>query len=194
MKRLILIMMLASAASAYSQKISLKEGKFNSLQGEKSIKLQFVYDDMIVGDLPEKDYIAKKKEELNLKEPGRGADWEKRWYGDRKERFEPKFIELFTKYAKLTLNEDAKYTMIIKTTRTEPGWVAAGMIRSDAKVDADVLIVETANPKNVIIKMQVKDSPGRGGMGYDYDSGLRIQEAYAKAGKDLGKIIHDKIH
>ena len=145
---------------------------------------------MIVGkELTEEAYIKRKKEEYDAKEPGRGASWEKNWFDDREKRFEPKFYELFQKYAMMTTNStDAKYTLIFHTTRTEPGW-NVGVARAAARIDAEVDIVETANPKNVIAKLTVINAPGSGGMGYDFDSGFRLQEAYAKSGKEIGKLI-----
>jgi hypothetical protein len=194
MKKLIVIVILTCALSGYAQKIYLKQGSLKPLKGEKAMRLEFSYDNMMVGDFPENDYVTKNREELNTKDPGRGTIWETKWYGDRKERFEPKFILLFSKYSRLMLSEDAKHTMIVHTTGTEPGWLASGIIRSDAKVNLEILIVETANRENVIARMVMKDIPGRGAIGLDYDAGLRIQEAYAKAGKALGKVLHDKIH
>jgi hypothetical protein len=34
--------------------------------------------------------------------------------------------------------------------------------------------------------------PGRGAMGNDYDTGFRIQEAYAKCGKETGAFLAKK--
>ena len=61
-----------------------------------------------------------------------------------------------------------------------------------AEIDGEALIVETANPSNVIARISVLNCPGRTFGGNDYDTGERIQEAYAVAGKGLGKFIKDK--
>src|SRR5690606_7735782 len=106
-----------------------------------------------------------------------------------KDRFEPQFRELFSKHAGVTTADDnATYTLIFKTTRTEPGW-NVGVMRQSAFIDAEAWFVETENPSNVIAKVSIKNAPGRDAMGYDFETGARIQEAYAKSGKELGKFL-----
>lgn len=193
MRYVILICALVISISSFAQKIKIIQGSLAPLKGQKALKVEFTYNDMIVGkDLTEEAYIKRKKEEYDAKEPGKGASWEKNWYEDRKNRFEPKFFELFQKYTKLITNGsgDPKYTMIFHTVRTEPGW-NVGVARASARIDAEVTIVETADPSKIIAKITVVNAPGAGGMGYDFDSGFRIQEAYAKSGKELGKLIGD---
>lgn len=85
-------------------------------------------------------------------------------------------------------DKSAKYTLIFKTTRTEPGYNVV-VSRKDASIDGEVSIVETANPSNVIATLTISNAPGRVFGGVDYDTGLRLQEAYAMAGKKLGKYI-----
>ena len=50
----------------------------------------------------------------------------------------------------------------------------------------EVQIVETAT-KQTIAKYSIKNAPGRTFGGNDYDTGARIEEAYAAAGKHFGK-------
>jgi hypothetical protein len=194
MKKNLVFILFVLATPGFSQGVKLIEGDLKPLKGESSIRLEFTYDNMVIGDeqTPEADYKKKKKAELNAKEAGRGDSWEKSWIADRTQRFEPKFKELFEKYSKKKVDSNAKYTLIFNTTRTEPGWVGVGIIRRSARIDGEVLIVESANKKNVIAKLAVINAPGAGGMGYDYDTGLRIQEAYAKSGKEVGKLVGKK--
>jgi hypothetical protein len=190
MKQTLLVLLLAVSITGYAQKVKLVEGSLKALKGEKVIKTEFTYDQMTIGDdgLKEQDYIKRKKTDYDEKEKGRGDKWEKAWYADRTERFEPQFNELFEKYGEVATKGSSKYTLIFKTTRTEPGW-NVGVARKSARIDAEVLIVETANRSNVIAKLTVTNAPGRGGMGYDFDTGFRLQEAYAKSGKEIGKLI-----
>lgn len=186
-----LLVMTAACLSlnALAQKIKLKEGSLDALKSETSINIEFTYDNMAVGKFDkEADYINKKKSEYNAKEAGRGDRWEKAWIDDRKNRFEPNFIELFTKHSELSENKKAKYTLIFHTTFTEPGFNVY-VTRKNASIDAEVLIVETANKSNVIAKLTLDNAPGRNFMGNDWDTGERISESYAKAGKSLGKYI-----
>jgi len=176
-------------SAAYAQKIKTVEGDLAVLKDETTINVEFTYDGMSVGKYKEeKDYIKAKTEEYNKKEPGRGDTWAKSWVTDRASRFEPKFIELFQETSNMTVKETAKYTLIFKTTTTEPGYNIV-ISRKNAEIDAEVWIVETANKSKIIAKLTVNNAPGRIYGGYDYDTGSRIAEAYAAAGKRLGKYI-----
>lgn len=177
--------------NVHAQKVKLKSGKLSALKGERKINLVYDYSDMSVGKFDdEADYIADKKQSYNKKEAGRGDEWEKAWIADRTNRFQPKFEELFNEYAPMKGGDypDAKYTMIFKTTRTEPGY-NIGISRKNAEIDGEAWIVETANRDKVIAKISVMKAKGRTFGGYDYDSGTRVQESYALSGKALGKFL-----
>ena len=190
MKNVLFIALFCVSLSGYAQKIKLIEGDLSALKGQKAVKTEFNYDDMSVGKFPkEADYIAQKKTDLDKKEPGRGDKWAETWVSDRQERFEPQFRELFAKYAEMsTVGEDSPYTLIFKTTRTEPGW-NIGITRASAFIDAEAWIVDSKDHGKVLAKISVLKSPGRDAMGYDFETGARLQEAYAKAGKELGAFI-----
>lgn len=172
-----------------AQRIKLTTGDLSLLKNETAINLEFTYDNMSVGKFKnEQDYLDKKTAEYNKKEPGRGDNWAKSWANDRQARFEPKFIELFTKHSDMNESKKAKYTLIFKTTSTEPGYNIV-ISRKNAQIDAIVEIVETADRSKVIAILTLDNALGRTFGGYDYDTGLRISEAYADAGKALGKFI-----
>lgn len=172
-----------------AQKIKTTEGDPSVLKNEKTINIEFTYNNMSVGKFEdEKDYIDKKKTEYNDKESGRGDKWEKTWVADRKMVFEPKFIELFEKNTEMTVTPAAKYTMIFHTTRTEPGYNIY-ITKKNAEINAEVTIVETANRKKVIAVISIKNAPGRTFGGNDFATGDRIAECYAVSGKKLGKFI-----
>ncbi|MBG9378492.1 hypothetical protein I5907_19805 [Panacibacter sp. DH6] len=182
-------LMIATAGSATAQRLKLIEGSLDAIQSETSLNFDFSYDNMSVGKFDkEADYVAKKTAEYNNKEDGRGDRWAKAWVDDRKDKFEPKFIELFTEYSEKSQSRNAKYTLIFKTTFTEPGF-NVGVMRKNAVIDGEVWIVETANPSNIIAKISVEKALGRTFGGYDFDTGGRIMEAYADAGKALGKFV-----
>lgn len=188
------LILAALAGLAYSptvaQKIKLVEGDLKALKGQTELKTEFTYDNMTVGkDRAEADYIAEKKVKYNEKEAGRGDKWEKAWVDDRKERFEPQFRELFAKHSGIsTVGENAPYTLIFKTTRTEPGF-NVGVMRQPAFIDGEAWIVDSKDKNKVIAKITIKNSPGRDAMGFDFETGSRLQESYAKAGKELGGFI-----
>lgn len=178
------------SVSASAQKIKLMEGDLAPLAGQTSINVKFLYDGMSVGKFDkESDYVAKKVEEYNKKEPGRGDNWAKNWVGDREREYEPKFEELFDKYSDITisLKKPAKYTLIFKTLFTEPGYNVV-VSRKNAVINAEAWIVETGKEK-VIAKISITKAPGRTFGGYDYDTGVRIAECYAISGRELAKFI-----
>lgn len=191
MKRFLPLLFLGFSLVATAQDIKIIDGNLGALKNEPSVKVVLTYNNMIIGDdrIKEQEYIDKKREELNKKEAGRGDEWEKSWKESREKRFQPKFIELFEKYSKKKVSDDAKYTLSFNTSHTEVGWVGLGLVRRNAAIDGVLTIFETANPQNVIATVTVDKAPGYGGMGYDYDPGFRLQEAYAKIGKELGKLI-----
>jgi hypothetical protein len=188
----VILSMVTLSVSSYAQKIKVIEGDLAALKNEKTISTEFTYDNMNVGKhATEAEYLAKKTEEYNKKEPGKGDNWAKDWVSDRKDHYEPKFNELFEKGSDMTVKKDSRYTLIYKTLHTEPGFNIAVM-RRNAETDAEVWIVETAT-KKVIAKLSVERAQGRTFGGYDYDTGVRIAECYADAGKALGYFIKKKI-
>ncbi len=190
---LLLAMLALGVNSLQAQRLKLTEGDLAMLKGQTSINFEFTYDPMSVGKFDtEKEYLEKKTEEYNKKEAGRGDNWAKSWVADRHSRFEPKFIELFTKASGLSESKTAKYTIIFKTKFTEPGF-NIGIVRKNAKIDADAVIVETADKSKVVALITVDDALGRTFGGYDFDTGQRLAEAYADAGKALGKMISKKM-
>lgn len=199
MKKILLVSLLVIATilstSVSAQKIKLVKGDFKFLSGEKTLKVEYVYDGMGVGKFKTEDeYVQKKVTEYNSKEAGKGDNWEKNWKGDRALKYQPKFEELINKVLKekgvsvLPTNTDAKYTIVVKTTFTEPGW-NVGVSRMPASVNFEINFVETDSPQNELAKITMLKVPGQDAMGYDFDTSFRIQEAYAKCGKSLGKYL-----
>lgn len=192
---LLTISILAGSITAQAQKVKLLDGSLDAIKSEEKLNLEYDYSDMGVGKFEsEEDYLAKKKADYDKKEPGRGDQWESSWKADRKNRFQPQFEELFSKHSGMTAGNipNAKYTLIFKTTYTEPGYNVY-VTRKNAEIDGEALLVETANKSKVIARMSVLNCPGRTFGGNDYDTGERIQEAYAVAGKGLGKFFKDKL-
>jgi len=191
-------LLIMGVSTTKAQKINIVEGDLGFLKGESVVNLEYDYSDMSVGKFEnEEDYIAKKKAEYNEKEPGRGDQWEESWYEDRGTRFQPMFEELLNKYtgkkgiAFSQHEDDAKYTLKLHTTFTEPGFNVY-ITRKNAEINAEVTIYETANPDNVLCKIDMRRCPGRSMGMDDYDTGGRIKEAYAKCGKEFGKLIAKK--
>lgn len=191
-KPLALLAVMVFSLSVNAQRIKLLEGDLSVLKNEQSINTEFTYDNMRVGKYEkEADYIADKTADLNKKEPGRGDTWAKSWVNDRETRYAPKFNELFQESSKMTISKNAKYTLIFKTTSTEPGF-NIGITRRNAEISGEVLLVETANKEKVLARVSVQKALGRTFGGFDFDTGLRLSEAYADAGKAVGKFAKSK--
>ena len=182
-------LILAFALQANAQKIKIKSGDKDVLKAESSINIEFAYDNLSVGKFKtEQEYVSAKTTEYNKKEAGKGDAWASSWGNDKESRYQPKFVELFTESSGMTVSTSAKYTLIFKTTSIEPGY-NIGISRKNAEIDAEIWIVETANKATPVATFTISNVPGGTAFGYDFDTGLRISEAYAKAGKSLGKYL-----
>jgi hypothetical protein len=191
----ILSVALLVSASAFAQKVRILDGNMDALKGVTKLNVQFDYSKMGVGKFEtEEEYLSKKKDDYNKKEAGKGDEWVKSWKADRKNRFEPQFKELFAKHSDINIGEypNEKYTLIFKTTYTEPGYNVY-VTRKNAEIDGEAWIVETSNPGTPLARISVQNCPGRTFGGNDYDTGTRIQESYAVAGKGLGKFIDKEV-
>jgi hypothetical protein len=191
----ILLLLCLGTLTATAQKVKLIEGDLSPLKGATSINLQFVYDDITVGVMgkggeKEPDYINRRRSEINAKTPGKGDTWAQEWVNDRKNRFEPRFNEAWTKESGVSVSPNAQYTIIFKTQYVEPGFKSPmGFGNRNAEISGEAWVVETANPTHVIARISVFNAPGRAMFGADYDTGIRIQEGYATAGRGVARLI-----
>ena len=195
MRAIILVLAVMIGLSAQAQKIKLVSGDLSFLKGQKDLLVEFVYpEDMKVGKMLEADYIKKKQSEAEAKEAGTGEKWLRMWKADREEHYQPKFIELMNTYLEkkhVQVSDDATaalYKIVVTTTFIEPGF-SVGIAHKPASVNLSISFVEIATGKEMA-KITIDKSPGTAA--FDYDSGYRIGEAYAKAGKELAKFLLKK--
>lgn len=189
----LLITVISAGMILNGQKITIQKGSVLPVKGEKML-VTFDYSGMAVGKFEkEEDYVAQKVADYNKDEAGKGDKWHESWVGDRERRFEPKFEELFNKYGEkegtsaFTSATDAKYELNIHTVFTEPGF-NVGVMRRPAYIDAIVTFKDRASGEEVAV-LKMEKCPGMDAMGYDFDTGVRIQESYAKLGKSLASFI-----
>jgi hypothetical protein len=189
----VFILMISSGLMLDAQKISIQKGSLGAIKGQKMLAT-FDYSGMAVGKFDkEEDYIAKKMEDYNKDEAGKGDKWAASWKGDRERRYEPKFEELFNKYGEkpgvsaFRSATDAKYEVNIHTIFTEPGF-NVGVMRKPAYIDAIVTFKDRTTGEEIAV-LKVDNVPGMDAMGYDFDTGVRIEESYAKLGKSLAGFI-----
>ena len=196
LKRLALIaFVFALTSRGYAQKIELLEGDLSPLKSEKSIDFAFTYDSITMGGKghpSEAEYVAKKTAEYNKKEPGKGDTWAKEWKDDRESLYQPAFTKIFQQMSGLEMSPKAKYTLIFKTTYTEPGFNAV-VHQEPSQINGIALIVESANKSHVIAKLSVTKARGRSFWGNEFNTGERLTEAYEAAGSQLGYWIKGKM-
>lgn len=196
MKKTIATFLLLSciATLSFAQSIVLTSGSVDFIKDQKVIDFSFSYEEMLVGKLTEQEYVDKKTSEYNKKEDGKGEQWKAAWYGDRKERFEPKFLELFDKYMNevgiAAGTEGAKYRIEINTDFTEPGW-NVGVMRQNASVDLSCKVKDIETGEQVA-SIRIRNASANNFWGTDFTSGYRVQETYAKAGRELAKFLIKK--
>jgi hypothetical protein len=173
----------------------LVSGSVSVLKGQSAINLQYDYSKMAVGKFKNSDdYVANRTADMNKKKAGDGDRWAEAYKNDRTARYQPMFEKNLNQIVgkfNVTCREnapDAKYTLIIKTTFTEPGY-NIGISRQNAWIRMEVDLVETSNPGTVLASMIMKREDSVNMMGYDYDTGGRIQSAYDRAGDHLGAFL-----
>ena len=193
----LLLIFVSLTVFSFGQKVVSVEGNCDFIKGEKEIKIVYDYSEMSVGKFnSEEDYVNEKVAEGNKKEAGKGDKWKDSWYGSRERVYHVKFETLFNKgLAKrgITGSQDAdgaKYTLIVKTTFTEPGF-NVGVMKRPSAINVEYIFVETGT-ENVIAKFTQEGIPGSQAAGFDYDTSTRISESYAKAGKMLAAYIYKK--
>lgn len=192
-KSYLLVTLLAVISFSVNAQKPAKKGDYSFLKGQTKLNIQFDYSDMKVGrDLDEEDYVKEKVEKHNEDEAGKGDKWKEGWYGARESRYHPKFKKLINKYlgeVGMTAAEEAKakYTLIVHTVYTEPGF-NAGVVKKPAACNFVLKFIETDGGKEVAEYLMNK-VPGSQVAGYDFDAGSRLAECYAKCGKSMGKYI-----
>ena len=203
MKKLVYTALIALSAvcahDSFAQRVVLQSGDVAKLADQKIVNVEYDYSEFGVGKFAtEQEYLDKKAAEYNAKEAGRGDTWKKAWVDDRKNRFEPKFEELFNKgmadkgLQVVQSRPDAPYTFIVRTKFVEPGF-NVGVMRKNAYVDYEVDLVESANKSTKVAQFNLRNIPGGQFGGFDFDTGVRIAESYAKAGKSLAAFLEKKL-
>ncbi|OBQ52815.1 hypothetical protein JJL45_09495 [Tamlana sp. s12] len=191
-----LILLLATTAG-YAQKLKVKEGSFKSLKDIKEYTLVFDYAGVEIPKYDsEEEFLEDKMAKREEKEAGAGEVFKKSWFADRENVYEPKFIESFNKRfedgeVKVTKETTASHTMVIKTTLMYAGY-NVGVMRQNAKIEALISIYENSAPDKILFSGMYTKVEGQGAMGFDYNSGYRISEGYAKLAKEFAKDLKKK--
>jgi hypothetical protein len=182
----------ASSQRSKNKKITVTSGSLDFMKKQKVIQFTYTYKNMMVGEMTEAEYVGKKVSDYNQKDAGKGDRWKEAWVKDRKERFVPKFEELFVKHFEKGIkigdsDDGAKYRIVVNTDFTEPGF-NVGVVRRSATIDLTCSVFDIATDEH-IATIKIPNASAKNFLGLDFDTGFRIQECYAKAGRELAKFI-----
>jgi hypothetical protein len=191
MKRVILIIFVfyIYAFNLRCQKVELVSGNPKLFRDVKFFYLTFDYSDLVVGKYgDEQAYIDYMKDDAERRKKGSSEEWLKKWYEDRVNFYQPKFIELFDEYSDKDVKSfsnlsNQKFELNLHTKFIDPGFNRNAK-RAPALINVIVTISEIGNRENALI-ISMTDVPGNEVMGSYYPDYRRIAEAYAKCGKEL---------
>jgi hypothetical protein len=187
---LFLIAFVGFAATA-QRSTRAKDADYSFLKGEKKINVIFSYEGMTVGkNKTEETYVEEKVAEKNEKKAGDGDRWRESWENGKLNIYEPMFNKGFDKkLEKLGLatseGDDARLTLIVKTTRMEPGF-NIGITKMSAQADYEFIFVETANHDNIVAQIVMSKVGGSD----TYAVSDRVKVCYLGAGRRLAGYIY----
>jgi hypothetical protein len=177
-----------------AQKFEIVSGNPKPFSTVRLYYLTFDYSGLQVGKYgDEQNYIDYKMDDAEKRKKGSSGDWLKNWQADRRNFYQPKFIELFnTNFISPAVKCDTsfqgqKVELNLHTKFIEPGFNINAK-RSPALINVIVTITEINNPENAFV-VSITDVPGHEVMGSYYPDNRRIAEAYAKCGKELAKYM-----
>jgi hypothetical protein len=174
--------------------IYISAGNVKNILQITNVNIKYDYTAMSVGKFPtEKEYLDMKMSEY---EAEKAQKFHEGWSSSRSTRYEPKFELLFNKYGEAAGIKGTNYsdqhpiTLIVKTTRTEPGF-NAGVAKMPSYINVECSFVNAKG--KLLLKYYLQNVTGANSFGLDFDMGSRLVESYAKTGKMLAKeMIKDK--
>jgi hypothetical protein len=178
-----------------AQEVTLYSGSMDFLKGQTSLNVEFVYDDMKVGEFTEEIYLKQKRSEFRKKPDG--EKFVKKWVTDRTDFYEPKFMDQINKSFKRMNMVAAKnsaaslYTMQVKTVKTEPGYYnGTNTNKRNTYVDLLINFYETANPEKILCVMKADKIVGVTEEQMQMiETTTKITNAYGVAADKISKLV-----
>lgn len=191
MKKIFLLLFVALTTMVFAQnKLTVESGNLDILKDQTEVNVQRIYGEPLfqAENLTETDYLNKRHQETVAKK-GEAAwkTWIDFWEQHVETIWTEKFVEGLNKSKKIKFsqNVETKYTLIIQPKWMYAGW--QGFVTQPGKLSADITIVETANPSNIVATIKADKIEGVGSkVDYRMEYG-RISAAYEKTGKEFGK-------
>jgi hypothetical protein len=196
MRTLLFLSLIIISFVTQAQKVTLLEGDVTALKGQTTIQVSFTYDSMLIEtNTPEEEFVRTKKAELELKQAGLGARWEKAWTEDRKWKLEPAFKNMFARTLKVSTIGKAQYSFVFNTKRTVPGWnFGVAFVQQESIVDGEAILIDTNDPTKVLARLELTGMDGRGTVAqHAYETGDQIAKAYETAGRELAYFVKDNM-
>lgn len=193
----LLALVLFASASIYSQVFKTAIGSLEAISGIQRYNIVFEYADSL--QIPKYDsedsFLELYAQKKDKKELGSGETFKNKWFTNRSDFFEPKFIQEFNFF---NLNEkqvtvaknitDSDYTMVVRTSLIELG-NSNFFFKKDARLEVIISIYKSDNPNQVLYATELVDVHSKGASAEDYD---RIMSAYAELGRGLSKHLSRK--
>lgn len=151
--------------SGFAQKLKWESGEdLAFLKGEKNVTVEYNFDNMIVGEKSETEFLEDKRKELNEDKAGSGDEFVTHWHEVKKTKYPKQFEENFNNALKkeelrISQSGESKYTVIVTTQNIKTGKGNAWR-NKPAEIDFLLTIVETANKSNVVAKATLQDAKG----------------------------------
>jgi hypothetical protein len=189
---LFFLFLLFFSLGTQAQKVTLLEGDVTALKGQSTIQVTFTYDSMVVEtNTPEEEFVRAKKAELEQKQAGLGARWEKSWTEDRKWKMEPSFKNMFARTLKISTIGKSQYSFIFRTKRIVPGWnFGVAFVQQESILDGEAMLIDTADPTKILARVEIKGMEGRGTVAqHAWETGDQIAKAYETAGRELALFV-----
>ena len=180
----------ATKAQLYADErmIRMSYGSVDFLKSQNILKLDFDYSDMTVGNEfeKEKDFVTDKVNRLNQRNPGKGDNWAKQWFGKRMKNYEPSFELAFNNSAKsmkLSCGKDyeANYTMVVHTTHTNIITPVNTLEYTPSYIDAVITFTEVSTGKKEAVFI------------LEHFGADDIVAAYTSLGKYFAKYLKEKL-
>lgn len=194
-KQIALIIFLLSTLIIYSQKIKVKEGDIKFFKGVDEYNVIFDYSNLEIPNYnSEEDFLEDKMAKREEKLIGDGERFKKSWFDDRKNLYEPYFIDFFNDYfimkRKIKVSKNniaAKYTIFVKTKMIYPGYnVVVGW--EGAKLYAIISVYRTDTPNEILFSSKTVYIQGKS----SYNAGVRIANTYGILGSAFARYLRRK--
>lgn len=188
MKQNIIFFLFFSVMLCYGQKMEILKGDVKSLKGITQFDVVFDYNDIQIPNCTsEEDFLAKKVAIRERKSKEAGELFREKWFSNRKEFYEPKFIDSFNKWFRKegnSISKNANYIIKVHIVKMYSGYnvVAANQY---AKIGAVISVYTKENPENILFEGAYETIKG----GKTYKEHERISRCFFNLAKNLSLYI-----